>query len=123
MRSWARGEAGFWAPAAAAASRTNTGMNCNRELRAILYLLTVRGGSRRSVVSGNPNQRGFGCAAQHSLGILRRKTFYLGRNVHGTEFRAAHRAEVGVLEAVFGQRLVVHRAGRLRVERKFELSV
>src|SRR5689334_15469717 len=42
-------------------------------------------------------------------------------DLHGTELRAAHAAEVGDLGALGGEGLVVERAGGLRVEGEVEL--
>src|SRR5579864_1120435 len=122
--SAARGETDFSAPGAAkAATRANsvTGISARR---LIFFSFTGEGrGGGRSVVARNLDECGFGRAVQHGLGVRRRKSFHLGRNVHGTEFRAAHRAKVGVLEAFLRQRLVVHGASRFRVERKLELAI
>src|SRR6185369_4056376 len=60
-------------------------------------------------------------SAQYGGGIVGGKSFHLGGDVHGTEFRSAHGAEMRVLEAVLGQGLVVHAAGGFGVEREGEL--
>src|SRR5450432_713323 len=49
-------------------------------------------------------------SAQNGGGVIGGEGFHLGRNVHGTEFGPAHRAEMRVLEAVLGEGFVVHAA-------------
>src|SRR5580700_9511951 len=53
----------------------------------------------------------------HLLVIL----VHLAGVVHGAELRSAHGAEGRRLVSLFGQSLVVHRASRLRIKRKFKL--
>src|SRR5882762_8026213 len=89
----------------------------------LLILFLQDGGGSNSVVSRYPHQCLCRCTVQYRLGVRRRKAFNLRRDVHRTEFRAAHRAEMGILEAFLGERLVVHGASRLRIEGKLKLAV
>jgi hypothetical protein len=58
---------------------------------------------------------------QHRFGILGGKLLGFGRVVHRAELRTAHGAEGGVLEALLGQRFIVHSLGGFRIERQLEL--
>src|SRR5262249_22669719 len=44
-------------------------------------------------------------------------------DAHGAELRPAHRAELGGLEPLLRQRLVVHRPSRVRIQRQLELTI
>ena len=48
---------------------------------------------------------------------------HVAKVVHGTEFRATHGAELGSLEVVVRERLVVVGPRRVRIQREFELPV
>src|SRR4029434_33015 len=60
-------------------------------------------------------------SAQYGSGVSGGKSFHLGGNVHGAEFRSAHGAEMRVLETFLGEGFVVHAAGGFGVEREGEL--
>src|ERR1051326_782110 len=66
------------------------------------------------IVSSNIDERRWGGGAQHGFGIRGGKGFHLGRNVHRTKLRPAHRTEVSIFEAILRQRLIMHGASRLR---------
>src|SRR5690606_17570811 len=58
----------------------------------------------------------------HEL-ALRRHLANVLRDLHRAVLRTAHAAEVGALERVLRQRLVVVRSGGFRVERQFKLLI
>src|SRR5438046_1535595 len=89
----------------------------------LLFLFLQGDDGSNLVVSRDPHQCLCRWTIQYRLGVRRRKAFNLRRDVHRTEFRAAHRAEMGILEAFLGERLVVHGASRLRIEGKLKLAV
>ena len=61
--------------------------------------------------------------ADHGLGVGGSEGLDLRRDVHRAELGTAHGAEVRVLEAGVGQRLIVHGARGLGSERELELAV
>src|SRR5215471_7127040 len=82
------------------------------------FILPPSGRVRQSaglIVASNMDERRWG-GAQYSLGIGGRKSFHLGRNVHRTKLRPAHRTEVSILESILRQGFVMHGASRLRIE-------
>src|SRR5438093_10211477 len=87
------------------------------------------GGARRAVLLRSAS--GAAAPAQHGPRLpraprsrqLRVVLLDLAVDVHGAELRPAHRAELGGLEVLVGEGLVVHAPGRLRVERETELLV
>src|SRR5689334_21515610 len=84
--------------AATAVIRENSSTR-NRTVRRFILPPSDRvSRSAELIVASNMDERRLGVGAQHGLGIGGGKSFHLGRNVHRTKFRPAHRTEMGIFE-------------------------